>query len=120
MHISSKRVIRASDKRGDDAMSTPKVAMEDVAKDKKVGKQREHAYKLKSKIEMTIDSKKVFEERRILNSKVELTLGECLGKAKPEFHANSNDMVKRKPLIPVEAEPKNPSKAQPIEVVVGK
>ncbi|MCO5613209.1 hypothetical protein L7F22_067485 [Adiantum nelumboides] len=51
----SKRVTRASDKREIEANSTPKVAMEGAAKNKKVGKPRGLAYKLTSKFEMTID-----------------------------------------------------------------
>ncbi|MCO5589505.1 hypothetical protein L7F22_043473 [Adiantum nelumboides] len=94
-----KRVTRASDKREDEAKPTLEVAMQDVAKDKKFGKLRGLAYKLKSKIEMTTDLQKVFKER-ILNSRVDLTLVELLGIAKPEFHANFNDMVKRKQQIP--------------------
>ncbi|MCO5549352.1 hypothetical protein L7F22_002822 [Adiantum nelumboides] len=120
----SKRVTRASDKREDEAKPTPEVAMEDATKDKKVGKPRGPAYKLKSKIEMTIDLQKVFKER-ILNSRVELTLGELLGIAMSKFHATFNDMVKRRrwirvDWIPVEAESLNPIKAQPIEAVVGR
>ncbi|MCO5590953.1 hypothetical protein L7F22_044929 [Adiantum nelumboides] len=91
----SKRVTRASDKKEEVAKPTPDVAMEDAVKDKKVGKPRGPAYKLKTEIEMTTDLQKVFEER-ILNSIVELTLGELLGIAKPEFHAKFSDMIKRK------------------------
>ena len=57
--------------------------MEDASKDKKQGKARGPSYKLKSDIELGTDLKKVFEER-ILNSKVELTLGEVLGIAKTD------------------------------------
>ncbi|MCO5593450.1 hypothetical protein L7F22_047464 [Adiantum nelumboides] len=115
----SKRVTRASDKKEEVAKPTPQDAMEDAAKDKKVGKPRGPPYKLKREIEMTTDLQKVFEER-ILNSRVELTLGELLGIAKPEFHAKFSDMIKRKRQIPIEAESENPSKAQHTEVVVGR
>ncbi|MCO5592834.1 hypothetical protein L7F22_046837 [Adiantum nelumboides] len=91
----SKRVTRASDKKQEVAKPTLEVAIEDAAKDKKVGKPRGPSYKLKTKIEMTTDLQKVFEER-ILNSRVELTLGELLGIAKPKFHAKFSDMIKRK------------------------
>ncbi|MCO5571392.1 hypothetical protein L7F22_025132 [Adiantum nelumboides] len=93
--------------------------MENAAKDKKIGKQRGPAYKLKIEIEMTTSLQKVFKER-ILNSSVELTLGELLGLAKPVLHAKFSDMRKRKWQIPTEAKSKNPSKAQPIDAIVGR
>ncbi|MCO5612964.1 hypothetical protein L7F22_067237 [Adiantum nelumboides] len=110
----SKRVTRANDKKEEVAKPTPTITMEDAAKDKKVGKPRAPAYKLKTEIEMTTDLQKVFEER-ILNSRVELTLGELLGIAKPEFHGNFSGMIKRKRQIPMEAELENTSKAQHTE-----
>ncbi|MCO5608449.1 hypothetical protein L7F22_062659 [Adiantum nelumboides] len=61
----------------------------------------------------------VFEER-ILNSRVELTLGKLLDIAKPEFYAKFSDMIKRKRQIQVEAESENPSKAQHTETTVGR
>ncbi|MCO5557288.1 hypothetical protein L7F22_065218 [Adiantum nelumboides] len=59
------------------------------------GKQKGPTYKLKSDIELATDLKKVLEER-ILNSKVEFTLGEVLGIAKREFHEEIIDIIKRK------------------------
>ena len=60
----------------------PEVSMEDVPKEKKhessKGKSKPPAYKLQSDIELATDVRKVLEER-ILNSKVEFTLGEVLG-----------------------------------------
>ena len=53
------------------------------------------AYKLQSDIEAATDLKKVLEER-ILNGKVEFTLGEVLGIAKREFHEVIIDIIKRK------------------------
>jgi len=50
---------------------------------KEKGKVR--VYKLQSKIEATIDLKKVL-ENQILSNKVEFTLGEVLGIAKRIFH----------------------------------
>ena len=53
------------------------------------------AYKLQSDIEVAKDLKKVLEER-ILNRKVEFTLGEVLGITKREFHEVIIDIIKRK------------------------
>jgi len=50
---------------------------------------------LQSDIEAATDLKKVLEER-ILNGKVEFTLGEVLGIAKREFHEVIIDIIKRK------------------------
>ncbi|MCO5555330.1 hypothetical protein L7F22_008876 [Adiantum nelumboides] len=115
----SKRVTRASDKREDEAKPTPEVAMEDATKDKKVGKPRGLAYKLKSKVDMTIDLQMVSEERN-LNGKIELTLGELLGIAKPKFHAKFSNMVKRKQHISVKTYLENLNKAQHIEAIIGR
>ncbi|MCO5562665.1 hypothetical protein L7F22_016293 [Adiantum nelumboides] len=84
---SSKRATRASSKNEEGTPPKPKleVNMEDALKDKKQGKPRGPSYKLKSNIELAINLKKVFEQR-ILNSKVEMTLGDILGIAKCEFH----------------------------------
>ncbi|MCO5561283.1 hypothetical protein L7F22_014904 [Adiantum nelumboides] len=59
------------------------------------GKQKGPAYKLQSDIELATNLKKVPEER-ILNSKVELTLGEMLGIVKHEFHEEIIHIIKRK------------------------
>ena len=83
--------------------SSPKVQMEDAHKEKKQGKPRGPSYKLRSDIELATDLKKVFEER-ILNSKVEMTLGDILGIAKWEFHQDIMDIIKRKRHVPVEQE----------------
>ncbi|MCO5554533.1 hypothetical protein L7F22_008062 [Adiantum nelumboides] len=91
----SKRVTPTSDKGEDEAKPTSEVVMEDEAKDKEVEQPRGRDYKLKSKIETTIDLEKVF-KKRILNSTVELTLQELLGITKPEFHAKFSNIVKRK------------------------
>ncbi|MCO5562427.1 hypothetical protein L7F22_016055 [Adiantum nelumboides] len=78
---------------------SPEVTMEEstTRKKKKLakGKQKGPAYKLQSDIELAIDLKKVLEER-ILNSKVEFTLGEVLGIAKREFREEIIDIIKRK------------------------
>ena len=58
---------------------------------------------MKSNIELATDLKKVFEER-ILNSKVEMTLGDILGIAKREFHEEIIDIIKRKRQVPSEQE----------------
>ncbi|MCO5566518.1 hypothetical protein L7F22_020195 [Adiantum nelumboides] len=102
----SKRATRASSKKeeGIPPKPTPKVDMEDAPKDKKQGKPRGPSYKLKSDIELAIYLKKVFEER-ILNSKVEMTLGDILGIAKREFHEEIIDIIKRKWQIPSDHEP---------------
>ena len=77
----------------------PGVSMEEVPKEKKhessKGKSKPLTYKLQSDIELATDVKKVLEER-ILNSKVEFTLGEVLGSAKREFHEDIIDIIKRK------------------------
>ncbi|MCO5573106.1 hypothetical protein L7F22_026871 [Adiantum nelumboides] len=59
------------------------------------GKQKGPAYKLQSRIELATNLKKVLEEK-ILNSKVEFTLGEVLGIAKRKFHEEIIDIIKRK------------------------
>ncbi|MCO5555534.1 hypothetical protein L7F22_009079 [Adiantum nelumboides] len=84
---SSKRATISSNKKeeGPPPKLTAKVAMEEDPKDKKQGKPREHSYRLKFDFELAIDLKKDFEER-ILNSKVEMTLGDILGIAKHKFH----------------------------------
>ncbi|MCO5549407.1 hypothetical protein L7F22_002878 [Adiantum nelumboides] len=81
----------------------PEVQMEDASKDKKQSKVRGPFYKLRSDIELATNLKKVFEER-ILNSKVEMTLGDILGIAKREFHEEIIDIIKRKRHVPVEQE----------------
>ncbi|MCO5613068.1 hypothetical protein L7F22_067342 [Adiantum nelumboides] len=81
----SKRATRSSTKKEEVPKPSPEVNMEDAPKVKKQGKSRGPSYKLKSDIELATDLKKVFEER-ILNSKVEMTLGDILGIAKREFH----------------------------------
>ena len=55
-------------------------------------KEKSPLYKLQSDIEAATDLKKVLEER-ILNSKVEFTLGEVLGIAKKEFHDEIIDII---------------------------
>ncbi|MCO5566657.1 hypothetical protein L7F22_020340 [Adiantum nelumboides] len=102
----SKRATRASSRKeeGIPPKPTPKVDMENAPKDKKQGKPRGPFYKLKSDIELTTNLKKVFEER-ILNSKVEMTLGDILGIAKCEFHEEIIDIIKRKRKIPSDHEP---------------
>ncbi|MCO5574471.1 hypothetical protein L7F22_028256 [Adiantum nelumboides] len=78
---------------------TSKVTMEESTTGKKKepakGKQKGPAYKLQSDIELATNSQKILEER-ILNSKVEFTLGEVLGIAKREFHEEIIDIIKRK------------------------
>ena len=76
--------------------STPslEVQMEDAQKDKKQGRPRGPSYKLRSNIELATNLKKVFEER-ILNSKVEMNLGDILGIAKWDFHEEIIDIIKR-------------------------
>ncbi|MCO5553815.1 hypothetical protein L7F22_007341 [Adiantum nelumboides] len=71
------------------------VNMEDAPKDKKQGKPRGPSYKLKCDIELATNLKKVFEER-ILNSKVEMTLGDILEIAKRKFHEEIINVIKRK------------------------
>ncbi|MCO5554175.1 hypothetical protein L7F22_007701 [Adiantum nelumboides] len=86
----------------------PKVTMEEVERTKKLGKPRGLSYKLKFDIELGADLKKVFEER-ILNSKVELTLGEVLRIAKRKFHEEVIDISKHKRQVPAKQE------AQPVQ-----
>ncbi|MCO5586798.1 hypothetical protein L7F22_040740 [Adiantum nelumboides] len=78
---------------------SPEVTMEESTTGKKKepakGKQKGPAYKLQSNIELATDLKKVLEER-ILNSKIEFTLGEVLGIAKCKFHEEIIDIIKRK------------------------
>ncbi|MCO5550099.1 hypothetical protein L7F22_003578 [Adiantum nelumboides] len=90
----------------------PEVQMEDASKDKKQCKVRGPSYKLRSDIELATNLKKVFEER-ILNSKVEMTLGDILGIAKREFHEEIIDIIKRKRHLLVEQET-NPTNSQNI------
>ena len=75
--------------------------MEDAPKDKKQGKPWGPSYKLRFDIELVRDLKKVLEER-ILNSKVEMTLGDILGIAKWEFHEEIIDIMKWKRQIQLE------------------
>ncbi|MCO5588040.1 hypothetical protein L7F22_041994 [Adiantum nelumboides] len=112
----SKRQTRANTRSDGERMqkSTPisEVQMKDASKDKKQSKVRGPSYKLRSDIELTTNLKKVFEER-ILNSKVEMTLGDILGIAKREFHEEIIDIIKRKRHVPVEQET-NPTSIQNI------
>ncbi|MCO5588698.1 hypothetical protein L7F22_042657 [Adiantum nelumboides] len=93
----SKRATKASNRKeeGIPPKPTPEVDMEDALEDKKQGKPRRLSYKLKLDIELATDLKKVIGER-ILNSKVEMTLGDILGIAKREFHEEIIDIIKRK------------------------
>ncbi|MCO5554697.1 hypothetical protein L7F22_008230 [Adiantum nelumboides] len=81
----------------------PEVQMKDASKDKKQSKVRGPSYKLRSDIELATNLKKVFEEH-ILNSNVEMTLGDILGIAKRESHEEIIDIIKRKRHVPVEQE----------------
>ncbi|MCO5560410.1 hypothetical protein L7F22_014025 [Adiantum nelumboides] len=90
----------------------PEVQMKDASKDKKQSKVRGPSYKLRSDIELATNLKKVFEER-ILNSKVEMTLGDILGIAKQEFHEEIIDIIKRERHVLVEQET-NPTNNQNI------
>ncbi|MCO5594846.1 hypothetical protein L7F22_048880 [Adiantum nelumboides] len=94
---SSKRANRSSNKKEEGPFSKPtlEVNMEDAPKDKKQGKPRGHFYKLKSDIELATNLKKVFEER-ILNSNLEMTLGDILEIAKHKFHEEIINIIKRK------------------------
>ncbi|MCO5611846.1 hypothetical protein L7F22_066105 [Adiantum nelumboides] len=78
---------------------SPEVTMEESTTGKKKeptkGKQKCPAYKLQSDIKPATHLKKVLEER-ILNSKVDFTLGEVLGSANREFHEEIIDIIKRK------------------------
>ncbi|MCO5600407.1 hypothetical protein L7F22_054519 [Adiantum nelumboides] len=79
--------------------SPPEVPMEETSTGKKKdtgkAKGKSPTYKLQSDIEAATNLEKVLEER-ILNSKVEFTLGEVLGIAKREFHEEIIDIIKRK------------------------
>ncbi|MCO5558077.1 hypothetical protein L7F22_011653 [Adiantum nelumboides] len=97
----SKSATRSSTKKEEVPKHLPEVNMEDAPNDKKQGKLRGPSYKLKSDIELATNLKKVFEEH-ILNSKVEMTLGNILGTAKREFHEEIIDIIKRKWQIPSE------------------
>ncbi|MCO5600166.1 hypothetical protein L7F22_054274 [Adiantum nelumboides] len=98
---SSKRATRAISKKeeGTPPKPTPEINMKDAPKEKKQGKPRGPSYKLKSDNELATDLENVFEER-ILNSKVEMTLGDTLGTAKCKFHEETIDIIKRKRQIP--------------------
>ncbi|MCO5605994.1 hypothetical protein L7F22_060180 [Adiantum nelumboides] len=87
----SKRATRSSNKNKEVPKPSPEVNMEDASKDKKQGKPRGPSYKLKFDIELAIDLKKVFEER-MLNSKVEMTLGDILGNSKRKFMKDSSTL----------------------------
>ncbi|MCO5567149.1 hypothetical protein L7F22_020837 [Adiantum nelumboides] len=112
----SKRQTRANTRSDGERMQKstpiPEVQMEDASKDKKQNKVRGPSYKLRFDIELAINLKKVFEER-ILNSKVEMTLGDILGIAKRKFHEEIIDIIKRKQHVPVEQET-NPTNSQNI------
>ncbi|MCO5580782.1 hypothetical protein L7F22_034653 [Adiantum nelumboides] len=112
----SKRQTRANTRSDGERMqkSTPisEVQMEDASKDKKQSKVRGPSYKLRSDMELATNLKKVFEEH-ILNSKVEMTLGDILGIAKREFHEEIIDIIKRKRHVLVEQET-NPTNSQNI------
>ncbi|MCO5599733.1 hypothetical protein L7F22_053838 [Adiantum nelumboides] len=92
---------RASNKKekGTPPKPTPEVDMEDAPRDKNQGRPSGPSYELKSNIELATGLKKVFEER-ILNNKVEMTLGDILGIAKCKFHEEIIDIIKRKQQIP--------------------
>ena len=102
---SSKRILRSHTRdNGEHVRKLPlalEVQMKDALNEKKQGKPRGPSYKLRSDIERAIDLKKVFEEH-ILNSKVEMTLGNILGIEKREFHEEIIDIIKRKRQIPLE------------------
>ncbi|MCO5570332.1 hypothetical protein L7F22_024051 [Adiantum nelumboides] len=108
----SKRQTRTNTRSDGERMqkSTPilEVQMEDASKDKKQSKVRGPSYKLRSDIELATNLKKVFEEH-ILNSKVEMTLGDILGIAKREFHEDIIDIIKRKRHDPVSKKPIQPT-----------
>ncbi|MCO5567744.1 hypothetical protein L7F22_021438 [Adiantum nelumboides] len=101
---SSKRATRSSNKKEEVPKPSLEVNMEDAPKDKKQDKPKGPFYKLKFDIELATDLKKVL-EGRILNSKVEMTLGDILGIAKREFHEEIIDIIKRKRQIPSDQEP---------------
>ncbi|MCO5599347.1 hypothetical protein L7F22_053448 [Adiantum nelumboides] len=77
----------------------PKVPMEEasIGKKKDTGKFKGKGptYKLQSNIKAATNLKKVLEER-IINSKVEFTLGEVHGIAKREFHEEIINIIQRK------------------------
>ncbi|MCO5594680.1 hypothetical protein L7F22_048713 [Adiantum nelumboides] len=112
----SNRATRSSTKKEEVPKPLPEVNMEDALEDKKQGKSRGPSYKLKSDIELATNLKKVFEER-ILNSKVEMTLGDILGIAKRKFHEEIIDIIKRKRKIPSDQEPEG-VKSQVSEIEV--
>ncbi|MCO5553989.1 hypothetical protein L7F22_007515 [Adiantum nelumboides] len=89
----SKRQTRANTRSDGERMQKltpiPEVQMEDASKNKKQSKER------------------------ILNSKVEMTLGDILGIAKRKFHEEIIDIIKRKRHVPVEQET-NPTNSQNI------
>ncbi|MCO5595071.1 hypothetical protein L7F22_049108 [Adiantum nelumboides] len=103
----SKRAIRSAGRRdlgtsqepSSQVPPPPEVLMEETSTGKKKdtgkAKGKSPTYKLQSDIEATTNLKKVLEEK-ILNSKVEFTLGEVLGIAKREFHEEIIDIIKRK------------------------
>ena len=90
---SSKEITR-SDKGQQLPISAREESMKDMPSSSKE-KGKAPAYKLQLDIEAATDLKKVLEER-ILNGKVEFTLGEVLGIAKREFHEVIIDIIKRK------------------------
>ncbi|MCO5572358.1 hypothetical protein L7F22_026111 [Adiantum nelumboides] len=98
---SLKRATRSNSKKeeGPPPKPTLEVVMEDAPKDKKQGKPKEPSHKLEFDIELATNLKKIFEEH-ILNSKVEMTLGDTLGIVKHEFHEKIIDIIKRKHQIP--------------------
>ncbi|MCO5559516.1 hypothetical protein L7F22_013117 [Adiantum nelumboides] len=75
------------------------VSMEETStgkkKDTRKAKGKSPTYKLQLNIEPATDLKDVLEER-ILNNKVEFTLGEVLGIIKHEIHEEIIDIIKRK------------------------
>ncbi|MCO5600415.1 hypothetical protein L7F22_054527 [Adiantum nelumboides] len=91
---SSKRSSRSSSKKEEVPKPTLEVNMENAPKDEKQGKPRGPFYKLKFDIELAIDLMKVFEER-ILNSKVEMRLGDILRIAKHEGHEEITSTLSR-------------------------
>ena len=90
---SSKRTLR-SEKGRQQTIPLREETMKDAPSTSKE-KGKTPTYKLQSDIEAATDLKKVLEER-ILNGKVEFTLGEVLGIAKREFHEVIIDIIKRK------------------------
>ena len=74
---------------------SPKVQMEDAQKEKKQGRPRGPSYKLRSDIKLATDLKKVFEER-ILNSKLEMTLGDISRIINQEIQEEIIYIIKRK------------------------